>query len=49
VGDERSTSGYENTVTATRQLLVAVYRRQPNPFHHWRIGARPEGWTVGAV
>ena len=32
-----------------RQWLVAVYRRQPDLFHHWRIGARPDGWTVGAV
>jgi RNA-directed DNA polymerase len=32
-----------------RQWLVAVHRRQPELFHHWRVGARPEGWTVGAV
>ena len=32
-----------------RQWLVDVYRRQPDLFHHWRLGARPEGWTVGAV
>lgn len=32
-----------------RQWLVAVFRRQPDLFHHWRTGARPDGWTVGAV
>ena len=32
-----------------RQWLVAVFRRQPDLFHHWRVGARPDGWTVGAV
>lgn len=32
-----------------RHWLVAVHRRQPGLFHHWRVGARPDGWTVGAV
>jgi RNA-directed DNA polymerase len=32
-----------------RQWLVAVFGRQPGLFHHWRVGARPDGWTVGAV
>ena len=32
-----------------RQWLIAVFRRQPDLFVHWRAGLRPEGWTVGAV
>lgn len=32
-----------------RAWLVAVYRREPGLFVHWRAGARPDGWTVGAV
>jgi RNA-directed DNA polymerase len=31
-----------------RRFLAAVYRRQPDPFAHWRFGARPDGWTMGA-
>jgi RNA-directed DNA polymerase len=31
-----------------RRLLAAVARRQPDLFAHWRIGARPDGWTMGA-
>jgi len=31
-----------------RRLLAAVYRREPGLFAHWRIGARPDGWTMGA-
>jgi RNA-directed DNA polymerase len=31
-----------------RRFLAAVYRRQPDLFAHWRIGARPDGWTMGA-
>ena len=32
-----------------RAWLVAVARRQPDLFAHWRAGLRPDGWTVGAV
>ena len=32
-----------------RAWLVAVFRRQPDLFEHWRAGLRPVGWTVGAV
>jgi RNA-directed DNA polymerase len=32
-----------------RAWLVAVYRRQPDLFEHWRVGMRPDGWTIGAV
>ncbi len=31
-----------------RSFLASVYRRQPELFAHWRIGARPDGWTMGA-
>ncbi|MCA1706958.1 MAG: group II intron reverse transcriptase/maturase [Actinobacteria bacterium] len=31
-----------------RRLLAEVYRREPNLFAHWPIGARPDGWTMGA-
>lgn len=31
-----------------RRLLAGVARRQPDLFAHWRIGARPDGWTMGA-
>ena len=28
--------------------LAGVYRRSPALFVHWRVGAKPSGWTVGA-
>ena len=31
-----------------RRFLAAVCRRQPDLFAHWRFGARPDGWTMGA-
>ena len=31
-----------------RRLFAEVYRREPDLFVHWRIGARPDGWTMGA-
>jgi RNA-directed DNA polymerase len=31
-----------------RGLLVEIHRREPALFAHWRIGARPSGWTMGA-
>ena len=31
-----------------RRFLAAVFRRQPDLFAHWRFGARPDGWTMGA-
>jgi RNA-directed DNA polymerase len=31
-----------------RRFLAAVYRREPDLFAHWRAGARPDGWTMGA-
>jgi len=31
-----------------RRWLVGVARRDPNLFAHWRVGVRPDGWTVGA-
>jgi RNA-directed DNA polymerase len=31
-----------------KRFLAAVYRREPGLFAHWRFGARPEGWTMGA-
>ena len=29
-------------------MLAGVARRQPGLFAHWRLGARPDGWTMGA-
>jgi RNA-directed DNA polymerase len=31
-----------------RSFLADVYRRDPGLFAHWRVGARPDGWTMGA-
>ena len=31
-----------------RRLLADVFRREPGLFAHWRFGARPVGWTMGA-
>ena len=31
-----------------RRLLAEVCRREPDLFAHWRAGARPEGWAMGA-
>jgi RNA-directed DNA polymerase len=31
-----------------RRFLAAVFRREPGLFAHWRFGARPDGWTMGA-
>jgi len=30
------------------RLIADVSRRQPDLFAHWRFGARPDGWTMGA-
>jgi RNA-directed DNA polymerase len=32
-----------------RELLAGASRRYPGLFAHWRIGLRPDGWTMGAV
>ena len=32
-----------------RRWLVRVARREPKLFAHWRLGVRPDGWTMGAV
>jgi len=34
--------------TRAVEWLAGVARREPNLFAHWRIGVRPDGWTVGA-
>jgi len=34
--------------TKARQFILAVARRQPYLFAHWRWGVRPDGWTMGA-
>jgi RNA-directed DNA polymerase len=34
--------------TRARQFILAVARRQPYLFAHWRWGVRPDGWTMGA-
>jgi RNA-directed DNA polymerase len=31
-----------------RRLIADVARRQPGLFAHWRLGVRPDGWTMGA-
>ena len=31
-----------------RRFLAGVARRQPGLFAHWRLGVRPDGWTMGA-
>lgn len=31
-----------------RRFLANVARREPRLFAHWRIGLRPDGWTMGA-
>ena len=28
--------------------LAEIARRSPRPFAHWRLGARPDGWAMGA-
>ena len=32
-----------------KRWLVRVARREPKLFAHWRLGVRPDGWTMGAV
>jgi len=32
-----------------RRWLVRVARRDPTLFAHWKLGVRPDGWTMGAV
>jgi hypothetical protein len=34
--------------TRARRFLADVARRQRNLFAHWRLGERPDGWTMGA-
>ena len=34
--------------TRAVRWLADVYRRAPTLFAHWRVGVRPDGWTVGA-
>ena len=34
--------------TKARRFLADVARRQPDLFAHWRLGVRPDGWTMGA-
>ena len=30
------------------ELLAGAARRSPRLFAHWRLGARPDGWAMGA-
>jgi RNA-directed DNA polymerase len=32
-----------------RRWLARVARRDPTLFANWRLGVRPDGWTMGAV
>jgi len=32
-----------------KRWLVRVARREPKLFAHWKLGVRPDGWTMGAV
>jgi RNA-directed DNA polymerase len=34
--------------TRAIRFLADVARRQPGLFAHWRLGVRPDGWTMGA-
>ena len=34
--------------TRAGRWLASVARRDPDLFAHWRVGVRPDGWTVGA-
>jgi RNA-directed DNA polymerase len=34
--------------TRAVEWLARVARRVPRLFAHWRVGVRPDGWTVGA-
>ena len=38
---------YGHTRRAKR-WLARVARREPTLFAHWRLGVRPDGWTMGA-
>ena len=46
-GETGNTSGCAAMRQST-QVPAAVYRREPGLFAHWRFGARPDGWTMGA-
>ncbi len=35
-------------LTRAVKWLASVARREPGLFAHWRVGVRPDGWTVGA-
>jgi RNA-directed DNA polymerase len=35
-------------LTRAVEWLANVARRDPRLFAHWRVGVRPDGWTVGA-
>ena len=35
-------------LTRAVKWLANVARRGPLLFAHWRVGVRPDGWTVGA-
>ena len=35
-------------LTRAVKWLANVARRDPRLFAHWRVGVRPDGWTVGA-
>ncbi len=32
-----------------KRWLARVARREPKLFAHWKLGVRPDGWTMGAV
>ena len=34
--------------TRAVEWLASVARREPRLFAHWRLGVRPDGWTMGA-
>jgi len=36
------------SLAKARGLLASVARREPDLFAHWRFGARPDGWAMGA-
>lgn len=38
-----------NSWRRARSFVLSVAQREPDLFAHWRSGARPDGWTMGAV
>src|SRR5262249_27141204 len=49
--DQRRIAGLERENRELRRAmarLAEIARRSPRLFAHWRLGARPDGWAMGA-